>query len=1115
MKSQKVEKVSIFSSIPRPAAVEKLRNLADGPTSPAVIPCGMVASENDEFIGTISTSSSTHIYCKPVKIKDAVKSRNVAESNSQNQSKICDVKVPSNVIAIDVTGQPFSRMASFRRSLIHVDFLIRRKKKRDKRRNTVAEGDALENIDNQFPITNGINSYQQIISESKNAYNAKIHENLQNSIIEQNNNAHNNTTKDNSRNPVDSKIMRDEKIINSEALNIENKIIESEKHSSSKRKPKSHIPISTLSGAMNVAVEMRQSNGKEHLNGIYSSSEWNSDSDNKKYSNSSTNEDGSQDESWTSKGLQEKCRSVANNKVLIEGSKDIEIASSASSEYINPQDIAAGTSTESDTFFISSDEADEDSSEVVYFQENCSSSTSIGTASDGSLNSLLSETGTEMTSSTGTLTSIGREYLLTPPPPPPMILSAAVDYNNIVANCFDCNTENVEAMKNKKSMKAEKHSQKQAKKPSKSDVLFSQNSKTIFASLVNLKGYSKDKNKNKDTVKKRMHKGSHQPLFDMYGINSPIKTKQVPTFIKENISPLIQKQDKSHMKSFLANNQSKLSDSEDINKPKTHIIPPKSIPNVPLKYEHQVTVTPVQRCTDLEQTNVYINQSVAENKHRNISKTSSINTEDHIYRSRTQRPNPPATLHHQERAKLAARVVLDFDGKVIFTTNSLDRKHPNNLNMYSYAKNKSCDPHFRNANTKVNNMLHQENPMQQTFQTSTSAFNSSSLEENVMKNFSCSDKVKEYKYCEDGYVKSNPLKHVYEGFSVPNARNPYNCIPENLSRFVPKKTDIRPFSYAGPISSDSYYNSSSNIFEPNPNISGLPMQETMLTRHNVNLHSKQMEKINICSEDSFNIISGNFCVTPPSKTNILHKSPQSTISTEDLFTVIHNCKKRMNIKTDSNISLASSSRSSSPSYLRSSSSKGTLVETGFLSPRSQAHLETSGDRRSWADFRPIDSICHERKSLASDRLGPTKPTSMHDFKMLLLQARANSQTSRQRKSAVEMLKLPLNHNKRDEILSPPLNLSPITLSAQNSPTVEQGIVNGHSTVPFKRGSRVRSLQSRYIIYPPIFEDCSEDLETCTELISKPATGTTNKDDQDNSNNNKKFSHNHQKFSHDN
>lgn len=71
----KIDTVSIFSNIPRPIAVERLRDSADGPTPPVVIPCGMVASEVDGFIGgTLSSSdsgsTSTHIYCKPVKVNN-------------------------------------------------------------------------------------------------------------------------------------------------------------------------------------------------------------------------------------------------------------------------------------------------------------------------------------------------------------------------------------------------------------------------------------------------------------------------------------------------------------------------------------------------------------------------------------------------------------------------------------------------------------------------------------------------------------------------------------------------------------------------------------------------------------------------------------------------------------------------------------------------------------------------------------------------------------------------------------------------------------------------------------------------------------------------------------
>lgn len=206
---------------------------------------------------------------------------------------------------------------------MQVDFLIRRKKKRDKRRNTVAEGsvkdlkDALEKSlggQNQFTATNGINSYQHINAASNKEYN---YENKPNdkSPIEQNNNAEYIKSVKNNRhmNSIDNQITHaDKNALNTERLKKEPKLTDSEfaskQFSSNKRKPKSHIPISTVSAAMNVAVEMRQHNGVKKgtsdLNTVCNGTGHKFDSDNKlpqdkRSSNSSNNEESSQDESWT------------------------------------------------------------------------------------------------------------------------------------------------------------------------------------------------------------------------------------------------------------------------------------------------------------------------------------------------------------------------------------------------------------------------------------------------------------------------------------------------------------------------------------------------------------------------------------------------------------------------------------------------------------------------------------------------------------------------------------------------------------------------------------------------------------------------------------------------
>lgn len=208
-----------------------------------------------------------------------------------------------------------------------------------------------------------------------------------------------------------------------------------------------------------------------------------------------------------------------------------------------------------------------------------------------------------------------------------------------------------------------------------------------------------------------------------------------------------------------------------------------------------------------------------------------------------------------------------------------------------------------------------------------------------------------------------------------------------------------------------------------------------------------------------------------SSTSITRELRRKPMSAEDLFAVIHSSKKKHGIKTEADLAQSPlSSRSSSPmvSSRPSTPSRGGLAETGFLSPRS------SRDRRSWSGdvslIRTPGSM--ERRSLANDRLGPVKPTSLLDFKKLLLQTKTTGQNGRAKKSAVELLKAG-PAGKGSEEAAHSLPTSPVNVpSPAESPTG----ASWTSTVPLKRGGRVRSsLQHRYDhMYPPILEDCSED-----------------------------------------
>lgn len=220
--------------------------------------------------------------------------------------------------------------------------------------------------------------------------------------------------------------------------------------------------------------------------------------------------------------------------------------------------------------------------------------------------------------------------------------------------------------------------------------------------------------------------------------------------------------------------------------------------------------------------------------------------------------------------------------------------------------------------------------------------------------------------------------------------------------------------------------------------------------------------------------------SPP--TNKFQNSPitnglerKTLMTTADLFAAIHNSKKKHNIKTDLDISSSSvSSRSSSPCN-STTSSKSVLAETGFLSPRNQLNIPR--DRRSWiGDYKSLSLPSGDRKSLANDRLGPPKPTSMYDFKMLLLQAsRNNNDSPGARMSASERLRV---QPKNEINASRSLPTSPIRTPPP--------ILTGHSTVPIKRGSKARSSLRYDLMYQPILEDCCEE----TEAQKSPKTPPT-------------------------
>ncbi|CAG2174649.1 unnamed protein product, partial [Oppiella nova] len=138
------------------------------------------------------------------------------------------------------------------------------------------------------------------------------------------------------------------------------------------------------------------------------------------------------------------------------------------------------------------------------------------------------------------------------------------------------------------------------------------------------------------------------------------------------------------------------------------------------------------------------------------------------------------------------------------------------------------------------------------------------------------------------------------------------------------------------------------------------------------------------------------------------------LTTEDLLIIIHNSKKKHNIKTEPEIivnsppsSRSHSSNSNSPPSAYQPVIQRTSGRSLTPSRVPQSPVSTSPpDRRSWNGSEtgsPSVTQAGERRSLASDRMGPTKPTTMTDFKRLLSQTRSQTFNS-DRLSAQEILR---------------------------------------------------------------------------------------------------------------
>ena len=251
------------------------------------------------------------------------------------------------------------------------------------------------------------------------------------------------------------------------------------------------------------------------------------------------------------------------------------------------------------------------------------------------------------------------------------------------------------------------------------------------------------------------------------------------------------------------------------------------------------------------------------------------------------------------------------------------------------------------------------------------------------------------------------------------------------------------------------------------------------------------------------------------------------LTTEDLLIIIHNSKKKHNIKTEPEIIIANSPPSSRS---HSSNSSSNSPPNSSLNGHQMSHQlsgsrpntpsrtpQQTPDRRSWGGTEtnsPNVTTPGSRRSLASDRLGPTKPTTMNDFKRLLSQTRSNT-FNNERLSAAEILrantKRPLTpvikcitsfvgsgkgSNTSRVTPSPaptptPFKQTMSRVSPAPSPAPPPQIINGAINANTPNLIKPRIINSRSFRHPPVYRvdhKCQPILEDSAEEIDDKKCG---------------------------
>ncbi|KAF2882237.1 hypothetical protein ILUMI_23930 [Ignelater luminosus] len=310
-------------------------------------------------------------------------------------------------------------------------------------------------------------------------------------------------------------------------------------------------------------------------------------------------------------------------------------------------------------------------------------------------------------------------------------------------------------------------------------------------------------------------------------------------------------------------------------------------------------------------------------------------------------------------------------------------------------------------------------------------------------------RFKEMKNISELPARQYPVQQIGIPVQLPEVTN-------LTSKYRPQVPSVSHFQNptSSYLQSTSFHSSTPTKIEPRYYLQQTETRNLSPVSSNVNLQQSSdtpNDSLKISPIDPRNI-GGFQSSTPSSKlqelkaaANLESKllSPKkSTMSTEELYAVIHKGKKKLNIHAaDTSTEPAIATNTQSPNRCMSPETRVKSPETGYIGEKARSRFSWSPSDGEYVEYNtnidklsPSPEAAGSRQSWAcSDRKG-NQQTSRLDFKKLLLQQSAKSNVASpgiKKLSAVEQLKLSKQHAQSGKPSQSQINILELSGSPRN------------------------------------------------------------------------------------